>query len=33
MVLYVVYICCYKTLSRALVSIFWVQNVTYFRAL
>lgn len=32
MLLYIVYICCYKTLSRALVSIFWMQNVTYFRA-
>lgn len=33
MVLYTVYICCYKTVSRTLVSIFWLQNLTYFRAL
>lgn len=30
---YIVYICCYKTVSRTLVSIFWLQNLTYFRAL
>lgn len=33
MFLYIVYICCYKTASRTLVSIFWLQNLTYFRAL
>lgn len=33
MFLYIVYICCYKTISRTLVSIFWLQNMTYFRAL
>lgn len=31
MFLYIVYICCYKTVSRTLVSIFWLQNLTYFR--
>lgn len=33
MFLYFVYICCYKTVSRTLVSVFWLQNPTYFRAL